>query len=148
MKLSSKSLYGVKAMMDMAINYPDDMTTVKSVAERQNIPEKYLEQIFSILKKAGLLISTRGPHGGYSLALPPEEITIGDILRAMEGELVPVDCVNENNYRLKCKREDICITKYLWTAIRDKMNNIVDKMALDQLAEGYKNNELIDDNMD
>ena len=137
MKISTKAMYGIKAMLDLAISYPDDLTTVKSVAERQNIPEKYLEQIFSTLRKAGFLISIRGSMGGYSLALPPQEITVGDILRVMEGELVPVDCVTEHNYRIKCKREDICITKYVWAEIRDKINNIVDNITFSQLVEGY-----------
>ena len=137
MNISTKAIYGVKAMVDMAKNYPDDFATVKSIAERQNIPEKYLEQIFSILKKTGLLISVRGSSGGYSLAKPPREITVGDILRVIEGELVPVDCVTENKYRVKCERTDICITRYVWARIRDGINNVVDNITLKELAEGY-----------
>lgn len=138
LKISTKAMYGIKAILDMAINYPKDLTTVKSLAERQNIPEKYLVQIFSVLRKAGYLISTRGSMGGYSLAFPPQEITVGDILRVLEGELVPVNCVTEHSYRAKCKREDKCITRYLWAEIRDKINNIVDNVTFGELAEGYK----------
>lgn len=138
LKISTRAMYGIKAVLDMSISYPEDLTTVKSVAERQNIPEKYLEQIFSTLRKAGFLISTRGSMGGYSLAFHPREITVGDILRALEGELVPVDCVTEHSNRARCKRNDICITKFLWAEIRDKINNLVDNITFGQLAEGYK----------
>ncbi|HOJ10691.1 MAG TPA: Rrf2 family transcriptional regulator [Clostridiales bacterium] len=142
MNISTKGRYGIKAMVDIALNYSDENSdetiSVKSIAERQNIPEKYLEQLFSVLKKAGLVKSIRGSYGGYFLARPPKNITIGEILRALEGDLAPVDCVIEKRKIGKCKRSNICITKYVWAKIRDGINHVVDEITLKQLAEGYK----------
>jgi len=138
MTISTRGRYGVKAMLDLALNFSEDSVTVKSIAERHNIPRKYLEQVLFVLKKAGLVKSVRGPTGGYALAKPPEHITVGDILRALEGDLAPVKCVRQGQNREKCIRERQCITKYVWAKIRDEVNRVVDGINLKDLADAYQ----------
>ena len=85
MKLSSKSLYGVQAIFDLAFHAVDGAAQVKDICERQSIPPRFLEQVFQDLRRAGIVTSKRGPRGGYHLAVPPEQIRLGDILRALDG---------------------------------------------------------------
>ena len=135
MKLSTKGRYGVKAMVDLAIHNSEGQIALKNIAERQEISENYLEQLFAILRKAGLVKSTRGAQGGYILADKPENISVGTILRALEGSLAPVDCVSEDP--VKCGRSQICVTKFIWEKIRDSVNDVVDSITLKDLVEDY-----------
>jgi len=143
MTISTRGRYGVKAMLELALNSSEDSVPVKSIAERRNIPGKYLEQVLSALRKAGLVKSLRGPTGGYMLAKPAEQITVGDILRALEGDLAPVKCVKQGQKKEKCVRESQCITKYVWARIRDELNQVVDGITLKDLADAYQE-EVID----
>ncbi|MBM7582490.1 Rrf2 family protein [Caldicoprobacter guelmensis] len=138
MTISTKGRYGVKAMLDLALNWSGTNVPVKSIAERQNIPGKYLEQVLSVLKRAGLVKSIRGPNGGYALARPPHQITLGDILRALEGDLAPVKCVRQRGKKERCPREGQCITRYVWARIRDEVNQVVDGITLKELADAYE----------
>ncbi len=141
MKLSTKGRYGVMAMLDLALHNSEGQIPLKSIAERQAISENYLEQLFALLKKAGLVKSTRGSMGGYVLSAGPGEITVGSILRALEGSLAPVDCVVEDE-PARCERSDCCATKIVWEKIRDSINEVVDSITLQDLAEEYvKNNK-------
>ena len=137
MKLSTKGRYGLKAMLDIALNMKDGVVAIKNISKRQGISEPYLEQLFSSLKKAELVKSTRGSMGGYVLASPPEQITVGQILRALEGSLAPVDCVLETDAH-QCDRVDCCVVKGVWTKIRDSVNQVVDSISLQDLVEDYK----------
>jgi len=137
MKLSTKGRYGVKSMLDLALHDGEGPVALKSIAERQEISENYLEQLFASLKKAGHVNSVRGAQGGYMLAHSPENITIGSILRALEGSLAPVDCVMEDEPN-KCSKSDKCVTKIVWEKIRDKVNEAVDSITLADLIEEYK----------
>ena len=98
-------------MLDLAMNGENNVVRIKDIAERQQISDKYLEQIISVLNKAGYVRSTRGPQGGYSLRKAPEEYTVGDILRLTEGSLAPVACVEEEG---SCEREVDCVTVEVW----------------------------------
>ena len=93
MKISTKGRYALRLMLDLAMNGENNVVRIKDIAERQQISDKYLEQIISVLNKAGYVRSTRGPQGGYSLRKAPEEYTVGDILRLTEGSLAPVECL-------------------------------------------------------
>lgn len=146
MKLSTKGRYGVKAMLDLAIHYAEGQIALKSIAERQGISENYLEQLFATLKKSGLVKSIRGSQGGYFLANNPKDISIGDILRALEGSLAPVDCVMEQE-PADCCRSDSCATKIIWEKMRDKINEVVDSITLNDLVEEYKKINNKDDYM-
>lgn len=133
MKLSTKGRYGLKAMFQLAISQGDQPVPLKQIAEKQNLSENYLEQLFSTLRKDGLINSVRGAQGGYLLARPPEEITVGNILRALEGELAPSDCITDGAD--ECEREDICVTKNVWIKIKDSIDQVVDSISLKDMME-------------
>ena len=127
MKLSTRARYGIHAMYDLAQNYGAQPRPIKAVAEAQAIPEAYLEQLLCTLRRAGLVVSARGAQGGYMLSRPPGEITVGEILRALEGGLTLLDCLDEEDACGKscdCPSRKICIRISItastrsWTASR------------------------------
>jgi Rrf2 family protein len=131
MRISTKGRYALRLMLDLATNYTGEPIRLKEVARRQDISEKYLEQIISVLNKAGFVRSIRGPQGGYMLQRAPEEYTVGMILRLTEGSLTPVECVaNEGGV---CEREDSCATRLLWKKLDDAINGVVDQVTLEDL---------------
>ena len=136
MKLSTKGRYGLKAMLDLAAHNSEGQVVLKSIAERQGISENYLEQLFAILKKANLVKSIRGSQGGYVLAAAASEISVGDILRALEGSLAPVDCVAEDK-PAQCSKSGRCVTKGIWEKIRDSINTVIDSTTLEDLVNEY-----------
>lgn len=134
MKLSTKGRYGLRALIDLALYSEEEAISIQSIAMRQNISISYLEQLFSKLKKANLVTSVRGATGGYLLAKPATEISVGDILRALEGNLDAVTCAGnqENN---SCEGADLCVTRYVWQRINDSITQAVDTMMLAQLVD-------------
>ncbi len=137
MKLSTKGRYGLRAMVDIAGNGADGAVSISSIAQRQNLSESYLEQLMSLLRRAGIIESVRGAGGGYRLARAPEEISVGDILRALEGDLNPVECSALLRAGEPCAAEDTCVTKYVWQRISQSINQTVDEILLsDLLKEG------------
>jgi len=134
-KVSTKGRYGLKAMVDIAIYSNSEVVTLKSISERQNISEGYLEQIFSNLRKNGLVIGRKGAQGGYSLSKPINQLTIGEILRALEGDLVLVDVNNTNVI------DDLenCINMNLWNEINKNINDYFDSIKLEDLVNKYNN---------
>ena len=134
MKLSTKGRYGVRAMFDLAMHEGEGAIALKSIAQREGISEKYLEHLFASLKKAGLINSVRGAQGGYRLARPPEEITLGDIIRVLEGPVAPTDCVVDEG-RGVCSRASQCVMRQIWSRIRDEVNAILDEITLQQIVE-------------
>lgn len=139
MKLSTKGRYGLRAMIDLARYSEKEPVSIGSVAARQGISERYLEQLVALLKKAGLVKSIRGASGGYVLAKAPEEISVGDILRALEGSLEPVKCAAfDADSGEGCMASDGCVTKYVWRKINDSINDTVNKIKLDELIQESK----------
>lgn len=137
MKLSTKGKYGLRALIDLAVYSEEEAVSIQSIATRQNISNSYLEQLMAKLKKAGLVVSTRGAGGGYRLAKPAGDISVGDILRALEGNLDAVTCAGSQHGG--CESADLCVTKYVWQRINDSITKTVDTMMLDQLvAESRK----------
>ena len=134
MKLSTKGRYGVRAMFDLAMHSGEGAIALKSVAHREQISEKYLEHLFASLKKAGLIHSVRGAQGGYRLALPAEDITLGDIIRVLEGPIAPTDCVIDGAGE-QCDRSSQCVMRTFWCRVRDDINKILDDITLDQIVE-------------
>src|SRR3989304_2502527 len=116
MRLSTKSLYGVRAVFDIAYHMGGSATQVRDIARRQGISQRYLEQIFQKLKRSGIMASQRGPKGGYYLVKKPKEITIGDIVRATEGPIELVFCTSQSP-RKKCSREHFCVTTPFWKSL-------------------------------
>ena len=137
MKLSTKGRYGLQAMVDLAVYSKEKHVSLKSISERLSISENYLEQLIALLKKNGLVTSVRGAQGGYFLARDAEEITIGEILRALEGSLDPTDCTCEGN-TVHCALNGKCVTHSVWEKIRDSINKVVDNITLKQLMDDYE----------
>lgn len=135
MKLSTKGRYGLRAMVDLASNHNGEAVSISSIAQRQDISESYLEQLVSKLKKAGLVRSIRGAQGGYVLAKDRDTISVGDILRALEGDLNPIDCPALEDDPDGCSKSDECVSKYVWKRINDGLNEIVDGIMLGTLVE-------------
>ena len=137
MKLSTKGRYGLQAMVDLGVYSKEKHVSLKSIAERLSMSENYLEQLMALLKKNKLVVSTRGAQGGYALAKPAENITIGEILRALEGSLAPTDCTCKGN-TVHCALDGKCVTKSVWEKIRDSIDRVVDGITLDQLMADYE----------
>ena len=135
MKLSTRGRYGIHAMYDLALNADGGPQSIKAIAEREGVPEAYLEQLIAVLKREGLVTSTRGAQGGYMLARRPEEITVGDVLRALEGGLNLVECLDEEE---TCGRTCDCPSRVVWLKMRDGLNKIVDGITLKDMIEDYK----------
>ncbi len=133
MRISTKGRYALRLMLDLAVHASGDPIRLKDVARRQNISEKYLEQIISVLNKAGYVRSIRGPQGGYVLQKAPEEYTVGMILRLTEGSLCPVECVDEAG--TPCASEKECTTRLLWKKLNDAINGVVDTVTLGDLVD-------------
>lgn len=134
MKLSTKGRYGLRAVLDIALNSELEAVSLSSIAQRQNISTSYLEQLMAKLKKAGIINSVRGSQGGYFLIKKAEEISVGDILRALEGNLNPVDCVEITGGNTACEGSDLCVTKFVWKRISDSINSAVDDLMLSELV--------------
>ena len=134
MKLSTRGRYGIHAMYDLAVHYGDGPQSIKMNAERQTIPEAYLEQLIALLRKAKLVISNRGAMGGYRLAHQPEEITVGQVLRALEGGLNLVDCLTEEEH---CGKSCACPSRVVWLKIQEGLNYIVDGITLQDMIDEY-----------
>ncbi|MDI6619687.1 MAG: Rrf2 family transcriptional regulator [Clostridiales bacterium] len=132
MKISTKGRYGLKAMLDLATYSLGDQITLKSIAERQNISDKYLEQIFSALRKAGLVKSVKGTQGGYILGKRPSDITVGDILRVLEGTLSVIDAADNMD-----DDAETCIRNNVWEKIDESIENTVDSITLEDLVKDY-----------
>ncbi len=138
MKLSTKGRYGLRALIDLALYSEEEAVSIASISARQNLSESYLEQLIAKLRKAGLVISVRGAGGGYKLAKPAEEISAGDILRALEGSLDPVECPGLKE-ESGCDESEFCVTKYVWQKINDSINQAVDEIKLSRLVEESRN---------
>ncbi len=137
MKISTKGRYALRLMLDLALNNTGEYITIKSIAGRQEISEKYLEQIISILNKAGYVKSIRGAQGGYRLAKDPTEYTVGMILRLTEGSIAPVDCLDGG--LKECSRYNGCVTREVWEELYDAIQNVVDRITLQDLVDRQKN---------
>ncbi|MDO4977668.1 MAG: Rrf2 family transcriptional regulator [Eubacteriales bacterium] len=129
MKISTKGRYALHLMLDIASHQTSDKPVrIKDIAERQNLSNKYLEQIIAALNKAGYVKSLRGAQGGYLLTKKPEEYTAGMILRVMEGSLSPVACLDEEENT--CNRQHGCVTVKLWSMMYDAIQGVVDSVTL------------------
>ena len=136
MKISTKGRYAVRVMLDLAINNTGEYIKVKDIAARQEISEKYLEQIISVLNKAGYVKSVRGAQGGYKIARDPKEYTVGMILRLTEGSLNPVSCLDDDVN--ECERCDTCETLAVWRELATAINSVVDGVTVADLVERHQ----------
>ncbi|MDY6030020.1 MAG: Rrf2 family transcriptional regulator [Acidaminococcaceae bacterium] len=127
MRISTRGRYGLRLMLDLALNNNGEYIPLKMIAKRQDISDKYLEQIIHLLSKAGFVQSARGIKGGYRLTKKPEEYTVGEILRLVEGSLAPVACLE---YDTPCNNVDSCITIGLYRKLQEAINAVVDNTTL------------------
>ncbi|MBR1702238.1 MAG: Rrf2 family transcriptional regulator [Lachnospiraceae bacterium] len=136
MKISTKGRYAVRVMLDLALNNTGECIKVKDIAARQDISEKYLEQIIAALSRAGFVNSVRGAQGGYRLSKAPENYTVGMILRVTEGSLAPVACLDEGAEA--CERCDTCETLEVWRELARAIDNVVDNVTIADLVNRRK----------
>ncbi len=131
MKLSTKGRYGLMAMFQLAMDFGQGPVSLKYIAEKQELSENYLEQLFSSLRRDGLINSVRGAQGGYMLSRDPKEISVGQVLRSLEGHLAPAECLLEDN----CYKEDGCATKLVMMRIKQSIDSVVDSITLNDMVE-------------
>lgn len=136
MKISTKGIYAIEAMIDLAIFSEENVESIKNIAERRNLSEKYLEQIIASLRKSGLIVSTRGAAGGYRLAKAPDQITALEILMATEKHLIPIDCIySDNECEIDCNK---CATRGFWRNLWEEMKQVTENVTVAQLVEESK----------
>lgn len=133
MKLSTRSHYGLRAMADLARSYGKGPVSLTDIAEAEGLSLAYLEQLIAALRRAKLVVATRGVHGGYQLAREPRSITVGDIVRVLEGPLAPVWCASEEASESSCERQSDCVTREVWVKIRDSIAKVLDSTSLDDM---------------
>lgn len=139
MRISTKSRYGLRALFDMAYNCGTEPTQIQDISRRQQISPRYLEQIFQKLKKAGVLNSKRGPQGGYSLARTPDKITVLEIVRATEQDLLFVDCAAEgrksSRRKTTCVLDGSCVTQTVWKEANEVLETLLAGITLETLCK-------------
>ncbi len=133
MKISTKGRYALRLLTDLALHQADGYVSLKDISERQDISKKYLEQIVPMLNKSGILRTNRGNRGGYMLAKLPEECTVGDVLRATEGSLAPVSCLD---YEVNdCPRAGSCATLFVWEGLNKVVSDYLDRITIQDILD-------------
>lgn len=135
MRMTMKGDYGVRAMIDLAAHFGQGPVPSGEIAERQLIPEHFLDQLLITLRRAGLLKSQRGPQGGHMLARPPSQITMGDVIHALEGNTAPMECVPNPSV---CQLSPGCGIRDVWIQVEDYAQQLLNATTLDQLAERHR----------
>ncbi len=134
MRLSARGQYGVRAVVELAARYRRGPWPLREIAAAQGVSPSYLERVLRRLRQAGLIESTRGAHGGYRLARPPEEVTVGQVLRALEGPIAPVACVAENDPQ-PCNHVGDCRSRLAWLRLRDSIAAALDRTTIADLVD-------------
>ncbi len=135
MRLSTQSRYGVRAIFDIAYHSEGLKTQVKDISRRQGISQRYLEQIFQKLKRAGIVGSKRGPSGGYFLSKKPEDITVGEVIRITEGGINPVLCVNPEDSSQRCEKSGECVSQIVWNEAGNRLKEYFDSVTIRDLCK-------------
>lgn len=133
MKISTKGRYALRIMVDIAMHDKEELVSIKEIACRQGISEKYMEQLAAALKKAGYVKSIRGAKGGYRLSMKPEKYTVGMILRAIEGDMAPVACLEGEEQ--SCEMADSCTTIRLWRMLDDAVKGVIDRVTIEDMLQ-------------
>jgi Rrf2 family protein len=132
-RFSTRGEYGLRMMVDLARHYGEGPQPLAEVARHEALPATYLEQLVGKLRRASLVASHQGAHGGYELARPPREITVGDVMRVLEGPISPMICATEGQTEAICAREDFCSTNLVWARVRDSVAQALDSLTLADL---------------
>ena len=135
MRLSTKGRYSARAMLDLALHFGEGPVLVKDISERQGISRGYLEQLFIPLRSAGLVRSTRGASGGFTLARPPSEIWLTEIMEVAEGSTAPVPCVDEPGL---CTQSNECTTREVWVEMKRACDSLLDSITLQDLVDRHR----------
>ena len=137
LRVSTKGEYGVRIMVDLARHYGQQPRSLTDISQAEMLPLAYLEQLVKLLRESEppLVISTRGAHGGYKLSRNPALITMGEVVRVLEGPISPMICATEGEMNQVCNFLDACKTKYLWTKVRDAVANTLDSITLAELVK-------------
>ena len=133
MKISYKGDYALKTLLELALNYNKGVLSIGELAQKGDIPDKFLEQVLLTLKRGGFVDSKRGINGGYFLARPPSHITIGEVVRFIEGPVEPITCVGKKNYK-ECKDFASCIFKDVWSQVNTAISLVVDTVTFAELV--------------
>ncbi len=131
MRISMKSDYALRAMMELAASYGNRPLQTSEIAARRAIPESYLEQLLTTLRKAGFVASSRGPQGGHALALHPSRVTAGDVVRALEGPVIVMDCLDNSDV---CQHPNPCVLREMWLEVRSAVEGTLDRITIEDLA--------------
>lgn len=137
MRLSTKGEYASRAMLELARHYEKKPLHIRDISRAQDIPPRFLEQILLQLKRAGYLRSRKGPNGGYSLSRPPDQISVAEVIRVMDGPLAPIDCVSVTAHAV-CPHEATCTLKWLWKKVRDAVVEITERTSFADLVDKEK----------
>jgi len=138
MKLSTKGRYGTRALLELALNQENEPVLLRDIATRQQISLPYLEHLITPLIAGGIVRSTKGPRGGVSLARPPEEIKLSEVIQLLEGSVAPVDCIDNPGI---CSRSSSCATRDIWSELKKAMNEVLESTTLKDLVERQKKKE-------
>ena len=141
MKLSTRTRYGMRAVLELAENYGKGPLQLKIIAQRQEISVKYLEQLMTVLRSAGFVRSTRGSKGGYLLAKAPEQIKLSDIFHCLEGSVVTVECVENESY---CTRTNDCVARQIWAEVQKAVMGVLQSITLQNLVDRAKDKKALD----
>ena len=133
MKVSTRGEYGMRAMVELSRQYGNGPVSLNAIASCATVPPAYLEQLIGPLRRAELVTSTRGAHGGYELSRPPSEITAGEVYRVLEGPVAPMDCVSEAEPEEQCPLIEGCATRVVWLKVRDSIVDALDSTSLQDL---------------
>jgi len=134
MGISTKSTYAIRAMFELALSHGTKPLSVTYISKKESISVPYLEQLLSKLRRKGLVKSVRGPTGGYILAKDPKEITVGEIVRILDGNITPVHCAGDKVIGKRCKMVDKCVTKTVWQKLKYAVDNVLDNVTLKDLC--------------
>ncbi len=134
-KLSTRGRYGTRALLELALHQGEGPVLLKDISQRQQIPLQYLEHLITPLIAAGMVLSTRGPRGGVSLAKPPEEIRLSEVIQLLEGSVAPVECINNPGV---CSRSELCVTRDIWGEMKKAVNGVLESTTLQDLVERQK----------
>ncbi|MFC2007657.1 RrF2 family transcriptional regulator [Chloroflexota bacterium] len=135
MKLSTKSQYGTRALLELALHKGEGPILLKDIAKRQQISLHYLEHLITPLIAGGIVRSTRGPRGGVALAQPPEQVKLNKVIQLLEGSIAPVECINNPEV---CNRAELCVTRDVWSDLERVMNDFLESTTLQDLVQRQK----------
>jgi len=138
MRLSTRTRYGIRAMLELAENIGRGPLQLRIIARRQDISVKYLDQLMTILKSAGFVRSIRGAKGGYVLARAPEQIKLNDVFNCLEGPVVTVECTENENY---CARAPDCVARQVWTQVQEAVMAVLQSITFQDLLDRTRNNK-------